>query len=132
QVTAAQGGTGIDASTAGNGKLLIGNGSGFSLANLTAGTAIGITNGAGSITINNTGVTSLAGTTNQVNVSGSTGAVTLSLPQDIATTSTPTFGGETLNGALTITPATNQLVLGSTNTTTINSIAPSTSRIATL
>ncbi len=39
-----------------------------------------------------TGVTSIAGTTNQVVASASTGAVTLSLPQDIATTSSPTFG----------------------------------------
>ena len=45
-------------------------------ANLTAGTAIGVTNGAGSITINNTGVTSaVAGT--GISVSGATGAVTI-------------------------------------------------------
>lgn len=43
---------------------------------LTAGTAIGVTNGAGSITINNTGVTSaVAGT--GISVSGATGAVTI-------------------------------------------------------
>ena len=45
-------------------------------ANLTAGTAIGVSNGAGSITINNTGVTSaVAGT--GISVSGATGAVTI-------------------------------------------------------
>lgn len=44
------------------------------------------------------GVTSLAGTANQVSVSSSTGAVTLSLPQNIATTSSPTFAGVTLSG----------------------------------
>src|SRR6185437_8910236 len=84
------------------------------------------------ISIANAGVTSLTGTANQVNVSGATGAVTLSLPQSIATSSTPTFGGETLNGALTITPTTNQLVLGTTNTTTISSLAPVSSVTATL
>jgi len=42
------------------------------------------------------GVTSITGTTNQVIASSSTGAVTLSLPQDIALGSTPTFGGLTL------------------------------------
>ena len=46
------------------------------------------------------GVFSLTGTANQVTVSAATGAVTLSLPQSIATTSTPTFAGLTLNGNL--------------------------------
>ena len=44
-------------------------------------------------------VATIAGTANQVSVSGSgseTAAVTLSLPQDIATTSTPTFAGTIL------------------------------------
>ncbi|MBI5036358.1 S-layer family protein, partial [Candidatus Micrarchaeota archaeon] len=132
QLSTSRGGTGVDGSLAGNGKLLIGNGAGYSLANLTTGSGIGITNGTGSITIANTGVTALTGTANQINVSGSTGAVTLSLPQSIATTSTPTFGGATLNGGLNITPTTNQLVLGTTNTTTINSVTPTLSRIATI
>jgi len=52
-------------------------------ANLTAGTGISVTNGAGSITLANTGVISLAGTTNEIDVSASTGAVTLSLPATI-------------------------------------------------
>lgn len=42
-------------------------------------------------------VSSITGTANQVIASAPTGAVTLSLPQSIATTSTPTFGGETLS-----------------------------------
>ena len=42
------------------------------------------------------GVVSITGTTNQVIASSPTGNVTLSLPQDIATGSTPTFGGLTL------------------------------------
>lgn len=42
------------------------------------------------------GVTSITGTTNQVIASSPTGNVTLSLPQDIALGSTPTFAGLTL------------------------------------
>lgn len=51
QVATARGGTGIDGSGAGNGYLLIGNGAGFTLAQLTAGTGISITNGSGSISL---------------------------------------------------------------------------------
>jgi len=43
-------------------------------------------------------VTSITGTANEVIASSSTGAVTLSLPQAIATTSSPTFAGETITG----------------------------------
>ena len=53
------------------------------------------------------GVTSITGTANQVIASASTGAVTLSLPQSIATTSSPTFSNLTLTG--------NELVNGTTN-----------------
>jgi len=55
------------------------------------------TNGAGVLSfasISSLGiVTSITGTANQVIASSPTGAVTLSLPQDIATTSNPTFNG---------------------------------------
>jgi hypothetical protein len=47
------------------------------------------------------GVTSITGTAHQVIASASTGAITLSTPQNIDTTSTPTFGGLTLTAALT-------------------------------
>ena len=49
-VAIAQGGTGLT-STPSNGQLLIGNGTGFTLATLTAGTNVTITNGGGTITI---------------------------------------------------------------------------------
>ncbi len=76
-VGVAFGGTGVSGSSAANGQLLIGNGSGYTLATLTAGTAVSVVNAAGSITINNTGVTSaIAGT--GISVSGATGAVTIS------------------------------------------------------
>jgi formylglycine-generating enzyme required for sulfatase activity len=48
------GGTGVNASTAANGQLLIGNGTGFTLATLTAGTGVTINNAAGAVTINAT------------------------------------------------------------------------------
>ena len=46
----AQGGTGVSTAPT-NGQLLIGNGSGYTLSTLTAGTGISVTNNAGSITI---------------------------------------------------------------------------------
>ena len=49
---ASSGGTGTT-STPTNGQVAIGNGSGFTLSTLTAGSGISITNGAGSITITN-------------------------------------------------------------------------------
>jgi len=62
---AVNGGVGIDASTAANGTILIGNGAGFALDTLTAGTGIAITNTAGGIIIKSTisgGVNSNANT----------------------------------------------------------------------
>lgn len=67
-----QGGTGLDTSGATNGELLIGNGSGFSLANLTAGGNITLTNSAGGITIAATG-----GGTGSVSSVGMTGDGTI-------------------------------------------------------
>jgi hypothetical protein len=49
-VTPRFGGTG-SAATPTNGQMLIGNGTGYTLGTLTAGTGITVTNGAGSITI---------------------------------------------------------------------------------
>jgi len=46
-----EGGTGVTA-TPTNGQILVGNGSGFTLATLSVGTGVSITNGAGAITIN--------------------------------------------------------------------------------
>lgn len=71
------GGTGLDGSAAANGELLIGNGTGYSLATIT-------------------------GTANQVNVTNGSGSITLSTPQSIATTSSPTFSALTLTNPLTL------------------------------
>jgi hypothetical protein len=74
----ANGGTGVTTAPT-NGQLLIGNGAGYTVAGLTAGTAISITPAAGSITVTNTGVTSLAGTAGNITASAATGAVTVNL-----------------------------------------------------
>jgi hypothetical protein len=55
-VAAALGGTGVTAAPT-NGQLLIGNGTGYSLATLTAGTGVSIVNASGSVTINSSGAT---------------------------------------------------------------------------
>lgn len=65
-VGTAYGGTGVDTSAASNGKVLIGNGSGLTLANIT-------------------------GTVNRVTVANGAGTITLSGPQDLATSSSPQF-----------------------------------------
>jgi len=79
----------------------------------SAGTGITavVNAGADSLTITNVGVTGLTGTTSQVIVSASTGAVTLSLPQDIASTASPTFAalsvgsGSVTAGSVTLAEA---------------------------
>lgn len=69
--------------------------------------ASGVLNGIGPLTngqlvIGSTGNASVAagltGTANQISVTNGAGSITLATPQDIATTSTPTFGGLTLTG----------------------------------
>ena len=65
---------------------------------VTAGTGISVSGTA----VTNTGVTSITGTANQVIASASTGGVTLSLPQSIATTSSPTFAGLSSTSALSV------------------------------
>ena len=78
-----------------------------SVGSATAATGISIaptsTSATGNITITNTGVITVAGTANQVFVGGANviapanGAVQLSLPQDIAPSSNPTFNTLTVN-----------------------------------
>lgn len=84
------GGTGVDASTATNGQLLIGDGSGLTLATLT-------------------------GTANQITVTNGAGSITLSTPQSIATSSTPQFarlGLGTGAGATAVITTTGQFNVG--------------------
>jgi hypothetical protein len=111
-VTLAQGGTVQTSYT--YGQLLIGNTTGNTLAKatLTAGTAIGVSNGSGAITISNTGVTSnVAGT--GISVSGATGAVTIT---NSGVTSNVAGTGVTVSGATgAVTVSIGQAVATSSN-----------------
>ncbi len=73
-IAAQYGGTGLDGHTAANGTLLIGNGSGYTLATVTAGANIQITNGSGSVTIAVIGLAASAttDTTNAANIGSGT------------------------------------------------------------
>lgn len=88
-LSTARGGTGLNSSAAANGQLLIGNGSGFTLAGLTAGSNITITPAAGGITIAST-----AG-------GGSVTSVGLSAPAEFTVGGSPV----TASGNLTLTYA---------------------------
>jgi len=66
---------GMPGSVPSNGQIPVGNGAGYTLATLT-------------------------GTSNQVSVTNGAGSITLSTPQNIATTSSPTFTGLQLNSDL--------------------------------
>ena len=65
------------------------------VSSVSAGTGISVNQTTGAVTVTNTGTLTVAGTTNQVLVNGGTAAangnITLSLPQSIATSSSPTF-----------------------------------------
>ncbi len=81
----------------------------------------------GQLYVGSTGLSVVAaaitGTTNQITVALGAGTIGLSLPQNIHTAATPTFASGTL------TATTNQLVLGTTTTTTLSAIAPAASRV---
>jgi hypothetical protein len=84
------------------------------------------------LTISNAGVTSITGTADQITASASTGAVTLSLPQSIATTSSPAFasvgvGFVTLTDALMGTATTS---VTTTSATVVDSWAAATFKSA--
>lgn len=83
-----------------NGQILIGNGSGYSLTTITAGTGITVTNGAGTITIAASG----GGTVTSVAVSGGTTGLTTS-GGPITSSGTITLSGtlSTANGGTNLT-----------------------------
>jgi hypothetical protein len=76
-------------------RLLIG--SGLALSTVSGNPSIAVTAVSG--------VSSITGTTNQVIASASTGDVILSLPQNVNTTATPTFGGATIDGSIGVRAA---------------------------
>ena len=95
-------------------------------ANLTAGTGVSVTNGAGSITVANTGVLSLTGTASEIDVSASTGAVTLSLPATINANTTGSAATLTTGRTIAITgdlAYTSPSFNGSTNVTAAGTLA---------
>ena len=87
-ITIANGGTGLE-DTPSSGQLLIGNGSGYTLANLTQGPGVTITNSAGAIEISATG----AGSVTSVGLDGGTTGITISGANPITTSGTFTLGG---------------------------------------
>ena len=109
-----QGGTGLT-TTPSNGRLLIGNGTNYTLANLTAGAGLSITNGAGSITIDSTGVTAYPG----AGIAYSTGTA---WGTSYTTSGTGTTIALSASPALTGTPTAPTAAAG-TNTTQIATTA---------
>lgn len=96
-VGAQYGGTGIDGSSAANGTLLIGNGSGYTLATLTAGTGINIVEGSGSITISTQAAT-ISFNTRVATVAALPGSPTYNNgTAGVGATLTSTGGGTSLN-----------------------------------
>ena len=81
---------------------------------ISGGTGISYSSSTG--VISNSGVISLAGTANRVTVSGSTGAITISGPQDIQTSSSPTFAGLTVGSLSGVLKATAGVLSGSATT----------------
>ena len=113
-----RGGTGL-ATTPANGELLIGNGTGFTMATLTAGANVTITNSSGSITIAAAGGGGGggSGTVTSVNVSGGTTGLSFT-GGPITTTGTITASGTLAlanggTGATTASAARTALGLGS-------------------
>jgi len=108
-VAVGNGGTGLG-TTPGNGQLLIGNGTGYSLNTLFAGTGISIVNGSGAISIANSGVLSIIAGTG-ISVSSATGNVTVTSTAVTSVSGTGTVNGITLTGTVT---STGSLTLGGT------------------
>jgi hypothetical protein len=120
----AYGGTGLTA-TPSNGQLAIGNGTGYSLANLTAGTNVSISNSAGGITINAT--PAAGGTVTSVDGSGGTTGLTLS-GGPITVSGTLTLGGTLVpaNGGTGATTLTGYVKGNGTSTMTASATIPNT------
>ena len=95
----ANGGTALT-STPSNGQLPIGNGTNYTLATLTAGTNVTITNASGSITIAATGGATGGGTDKIFVQNGQTVTTSYSIPSN---TSASSVGPITINSGVTVT-----------------------------
>jgi hypothetical protein len=120
----AYGGTGLTA-TPSNGQLPIGNGSGYSLATLTAGTNVSISNTAGGITISAT--PAAGGTVQSVDVSGGTTGLTTS-GGPVTVTGTITLAGTLVvaNGGTGATTLTGYLYGNGTSAMSASTTIPNT------
>ena len=118
------GGTGLTA-TPTNGQLPIGNGTGFTLATLTAGTNVSISNTAGGITISAT--PSAGGTVTSVDVSGGTTGLTFS-GGPVTVSGTITMAGTlgVANGGTGATTLTGYVKGSGTSALTASTTIPST------
>ena len=120
----AYGGTGLTA-TPSNGQLAIGNGSGYSLATLTAGTNVSISNTAGGITISAT--PSAGGTVTSVDVSGgTTGLTTSGGPVTVSGTITLAGTLNVANGGTGATTLSGYLFGNGTSAVTASTTIPNT------
>lgn len=133
----AYGGTGLDTSSASAGQLLIGNGSGFSLSTLTAGSGIVITNANGAITINSTSevTATLAGSglvsDGTLNVGAGSGIIVTAdtVSVDASNININSFGGTPLlvgRGGTGVTTLTSNGVLYGNGTSAIQATSVST------
>jgi hypothetical protein len=80
-------------------------------------------------TLNYGGVLSITGTANRITASASSGAITLDLPQDIATTSTPTFAGLRLGSLSGLLKATTGTIGVTSSTDYVASLTGTANRI---
>jgi len=91
------GGTGTSTVPA-NGQLLVGNGVGYSVANIGAGTGISVTNGAGTVTVANTGVTSVGASAPITSTGGATPTIGIDAATILAPGSMSAADKTKLNG----------------------------------
>ena len=98
----AHGGTGLT-STPSNGQLLIGNGTGYTAATLTAGSNVTITNSSGGITIAASGGGGGSGTVTSVG---------MTVPSFLSVSGSPVTTSGTLAVTLATTPSNGQLLIG--------------------
>jgi hypothetical protein len=123
-ISVAYGGTGLTA-TPTNGQLPIGNGTGYTLATLTAGSNVVISNTAGGIQINATAA--FGGTVTSVDVSGGTTGLTTS-GGPVTTSGTITLAGTLVpaNGGTGATTLTGYVFGNGTSTMTASTTIPNT------